>query len=263
MLTRPTSGEGEQGFRTRWLFHVALLLGKNKEAEEILRSDPQEMFTQGWLSPVPKSFLFGQLYLRVGDMEKARANFEKARPSIEQTVQQRPLEGAWHLVLAEVYAGLGRKEDAVDEAKRATEIMPESKDPWASLGMLDGLAEIYVMVGATDRALPIIEHSLASPGGMYIEQLRISPFWAQLRGNPRFEKTARDLRVSVAGRFAAKTILKLFEPVLERRGRMVQTENTLTACSRGWCLRASGGHSPARKSQLINRKLRERKSAMV
>ncbi len=54
--------------------------------------------------------------------------------------------------------------------------------------MRDGLAEISVMVGAPDLALPIIDHSLASPGGMYLEQLTISPFWRQLGGNPRFNE---------------------------------------------------------------------------
>ena len=44
-------------------------------------------------------------------------------------MQQRPLEGIWHLALAEVYAGLGGKEDAIREGKRATELIPEAKVP--------------------------------------------------------------------------------------------------------------------------------------
>ena len=47
---------------------------------------------------------------------------------------------------------------------------------------------IYVMVGASDLALPIIDSSLASRGGMYLEELTISPFWRQLGDPPRFNK---------------------------------------------------------------------------
>ena len=103
-------------------------------------------------------------------------------------MQQRPLEGVWHLVLAEVYAGLGRKEDAIREGKRATELIPEAKVPSDGLDMLSGLARIYALVGEPNLALPILEHSLATPGGLLVEYVRISPSWDRLRGDPRFQQ---------------------------------------------------------------------------
>jgi tetratricopeptide (TPR) repeat protein len=194
VLTRPPSGYGPPGFVTEGRFRIAMLLRQYKEAEQMLLQEPQENFWVSGLSPIPKSFLFGRLYYRSGDEAKARASFEKARPSIEQLVQQRPLEGNWHLVLAEVYAGVGRKEDAIREGKRATELIPEAKVPWDGLDMLGGLAAIYVMVGEPNLALPIIEHSLATPGGMLVEQVRISPVWDGLRGDARFQQLLKKYR---------------------------------------------------------------------
>ncbi len=58
--------------------------------------------------------------------------------------------------------------------------------------MPDGLAEIYIMVGTPDLALPIIDPSLASPVGMDLEELTISPFWRHLGGNPGFNRLSRN-----------------------------------------------------------------------
>ena len=61
-----------QGFVTEGRFHIALLLRKYKEAEQMLLQDPQENFYIGPLSPIPKSFLFGQSITEAGIGERSR-----------------------------------------------------------------------------------------------------------------------------------------------------------------------------------------------
>jgi hypothetical protein len=53
--------------------------------------------------------------------------------------------------------------------------------------MTVGLARIYTTLGDIDSALPLLEHSLSSPGGATPALLRLDPAWDRLRGDPRFE----------------------------------------------------------------------------
>jgi len=116
---------------------------------------------------------------------KARAAFEAARLPLERSVQANPRDPDQRMSLAEAYARLDRKEDALREARRAAEIIPESKDAYFGVGLLTHLAEIYVMVGEFDLALPIIQHSLVSPAGPCASDLRFDPVWEPIRVDPR------------------------------------------------------------------------------
>ena len=64
----------------------------------------------------------------------------------------------------------------------------KSKDPYFGIGLQNDQAKICVMVGEFDQAMPIIEHSLATPAGFSVNQLRFHPLFDPLRGDPRFQK---------------------------------------------------------------------------
>ena len=164
-------------------FQLKLYQRKYEEAESILRDDPRED-----LAGTPKAFLLGEVYSLKKDKEKARANFEASLPVIERLVQAKPRVPWRRLMLAEAYAGLGRKKDAVREGKRAVEMVPETKDAQEGVALLGALARIYVMVGEPDLALPILAHSLATPGGLCVNELRLHPDWDPLRSDPRFQQ---------------------------------------------------------------------------
>ena len=190
MLARPRTQQ--EGLLTVSRFRIEMMLRKYDEAEKILLDDPSETFSMGGLKPILKSFFLGKVSLGRGDKAAARVHFEDARPSIEHSTQEHSTDANWHLLLAEVYAGLGRKDEAIREAKRANEIIPDLDNQLVELGTLDGLAGIYVAVNEPDLALPIIEHSLETPGGMYAQFLRVDQVWDPLRANPRFQKLLRD-----------------------------------------------------------------------
>jgi len=188
MLSRPRSGTGPEGFYTTGLYGCYKLLRRYDEAERVLLEDPQEEFNRNGLWPIPKSLMLGHVYEWKGDQARAQACFEAARPSIERTIQARPLDAGWRVVAAELYAGLGRKEDAIREAKRATEIIPEATDKFMGPGLLEQLARTYLEVGEPDLAIPILAHSLQIPAGIYRNELRIDPAFDQVRGDPRFQE---------------------------------------------------------------------------
>jgi serine/threonine-protein kinase len=175
---------------TEEMFGFKMLLRKYDEAEKILLSDRRDIFWWGNMHDAPKSLLLGRLYSRSGERAKAQAQYEAARVFLEQAIAARPRDADAHINLAEAYAGLGRKNDAIREARRATEIIPESKDPWYGANELSDLAQIYVTVGEFDLALPIIEHCLARVSPIFRSQLRFQPAWDPLRGDPRFQELA-------------------------------------------------------------------------
>ncbi|MBA3832591.1 MAG: hypothetical protein H0X34_12000 [Chthoniobacterales bacterium] len=165
---------------------IKTYLHKYDEAEKILLDDKRETLSWGSLAGAPKSLVLGRTYFHQKEVAKAQAAFEAARLALERSVQANPRDPDQRMFLAEAYARLGRKEDALREARRAAEIIPESKDAYFGIGLLTHLAEIYVTVGERDLALPIIQHSLASPAGLFASELRFDPVWDPIRADARF-----------------------------------------------------------------------------
>ena len=146
---RAPAGNTPDELHTEDRFLAKLLLREYDEAEKILRDDPHESFSNGNRLGVPKSLLLGELYLARKNTIKAREYFEAARPAIEHLVEQKPMDANNHMLLAGVYAGLGRKEDAIREGQRATEIFPESQSAWFGRGTPDGSRPDLRMGGRT------------------------------------------------------------------------------------------------------------------
>jgi serine/threonine-protein kinase len=85
-----------------------------------------------------------------------------------------------------VYAGIGRKDDAIREGKRAVELLPESIDAFQGPQIAAQLAAIYAMFGDADDAVPLIEHLLTGKVGISVHRLE-EPDWDGIRGDPRFQ----------------------------------------------------------------------------
>jgi TolB-like protein/predicted Zn-dependent protease len=165
---------------------VKVIQKKYEEAAQLLRQVPQERFECEFGAPAPKEFLLARIYLAAKDAKKARDYFEASRGTIENLVAETPLNWARHGLLGQVCAALGRREDAIREGKRATELLPESVDAVDGPAALIMLAEIYGMLGDADAAIPLLEHSLSSKVGIPVQRLRLDPIWDPLRKDRRF-----------------------------------------------------------------------------
>jgi serine/threonine-protein kinase len=172
---------------TDWV-RTKVFLAAHDEAEKVVRADPREGIPWGGLPTAPKSLVLGNIAFAKKDGAKAREYLEAACPEVERAVREAPLDADRHMVLANVYVGLGRKEEAIREGKRACELLPESKDAWLGVWMADNLADLYVRAGETEMALLLLEHSVSVPAGKHVQQLRVDPLWEPLRNNPRFQK---------------------------------------------------------------------------
>ena len=138
----------------------------------------------------PKSLLSGLAHDALGNSAQARTEYEAALPQLEAEVEKNPERARQHGFLARAYAGLGRKEDALREAKRAVELLPISKDAFVGAQVEVDRAEVEARVGETDAAIEHIQHLLSVPSLLSPAVLRIEPRWAPLRNDPRFRKLA-------------------------------------------------------------------------
>jgi TolB-like protein/class 3 adenylate cyclase/Tfp pilus assembly protein PilF len=142
-----------------------------------------------------KTFGDGLVARLLKDEGKARAAFTAARAQQEKIVQAQPDYGPALCSLGLIDAGLGRKEDALREGRRAIELLPVEKDSINGAHMIEYFAIIAAWVGEKDLAceqLAIGTQSLGS-GTISYGRLKLLPYWDPLRGDPRFEKIVGSL----------------------------------------------------------------------
>jgi eukaryotic-like serine/threonine-protein kinase len=137
---------------------------------------------------VPKAQLRAIVYDFMHDSHRARSNFDSARAILENELTVRSDDDRVHSSLGIVYAGLGRKDDAIREGKLGVELLPVFKDAVAGPSRVEDLAVIYVMVGEYDAALDQIEYLLSIPCEFSVPYLRLNPRYDPLRTLPRYQK---------------------------------------------------------------------------
>jgi tetratricopeptide (TPR) repeat protein len=151
--------------------------------------------TKTWARPNVLYAAFA--YEALGETEQARQGYEAARQALEAEVAQRPDDPRFHSSLGIALAALGRREEAVAEGRRATELLPRAKDGFYYLSFAIDLAQIYVMVGDHDRAIGQLEYLLVNPSWISVPWLEVDPTWNPLRGDPEFQELLRRHRGEV------------------------------------------------------------------
>jgi TolB-like protein len=127
------------------------------------------------------------------DNDAAKKAFASARTAVAKKVSDQPDYAAVWTILGAIDAGLGRKDEAIAEGKRACELLPLSKDAWDGAGLVSYLALIYTWVGEKDLALDQLAITAKAPNGITYGELKLDPTWDVLRGDPRFEKIVESM----------------------------------------------------------------------
>jgi len=135
----------------------------------------------------------GLLARMMKDENKARAAFAAIRPTQEKIVQEQSDFGPAVCTLALIDAGLGRKEDALREARRAVELVPLEKDALNGADMLHYSGIVAAWVGEKDLALQNLAKAAQLPCFLSYGRLKLLPWYDPLRGDPRFEKIVASL----------------------------------------------------------------------
>jgi len=127
------------------------------------------------------------------DETKARSAFAAIRAEQEKIVKAQPDFGPALCILALIDAGLGRKEDALREARRAVELVPLEKDALNGADMLHYSGIVAAGVGEKDLALQNLAKAAQLPGFLSYGRLKLLPWYDPLRGDPRFESIVASL----------------------------------------------------------------------
>jgi TolB-like protein/class 3 adenylate cyclase/cytochrome c-type biogenesis protein CcmH/NrfG len=141
----------------------------------------------------PREWKLALVARGLGEQAKATAAFRAARDRAAAAVREHPADAKALMVLGQIDAALGRKNDALEEGQRAVQSLPVSKDAVNGYQLLARLLTIYVQVGELDRALDSLENGIKQPYAPEYGSLKLDAVWDPLRGNPRFEKLAASL----------------------------------------------------------------------
>jgi serine/threonine-protein kinase len=131
------------------------------------------------------------------DEDSAVSAFIAARSEQEKIIQAQPNYGPALCVLGLIDAGLGRREEALREGRRAVDLLPLEKDQVGGNVMIKYLAMIAAWLGDKDLACEQLAIALRRPSDLSYGQLKLMPFWDPLRGNPQFEKLAEEAKQPV------------------------------------------------------------------
>ena len=140
-----------------------------------------------------RSFVEGLIARMTNEESKARAAFMAARSEQEKAVQLQPNYGPAVCVLGLIDAALGRKEEALQEGRRAVELLPTTKDALTGSGILYYFALIAAWAGEKDLACEQLTNAMNHCREISYGQLKLSPLWDPLRGYPCFEKMVASL----------------------------------------------------------------------
>jgi TolB-like protein/Tfp pilus assembly protein PilF len=183
-------GGGQMPFRV--LF--ALIDGNFAEAERVLAASPRADFQDiDYSFYYPKAWFEAMIARAKGDSGRATEAFSTARAILEQRLAVKPEDARTIAVLAQVDAGLGHKELAIQQAQRAVDLVPVSKDIYDGALVLEGLAQVYTWTNEPDRAIELLQKLVAMPGYTNYARLKLHPMWNPLRGDPRFQKIVNSL----------------------------------------------------------------------
>lgn len=177
-LERLRSGIDTHGdYYCRW--RHALAQGDGRRALAALREAP-DVKTDGriWW---PEPLMAGIAWETQGDRERATAAYEEAVAILERAVAERPCDERRYAALGLAYAGLGRREEAIRNARRGAELLPLEEDALWGTEQLFTLAAVLARCGEVEESIRILERLLTVPSRLSAPNLRnhylLRPLW--------------------------------------------------------------------------------------
>jgi TolB-like protein/class 3 adenylate cyclase len=188
---RAQNADAVRSVADSWLI-CALAERDGRAAESAVIALGENVFTNDAVA-LDRDFCQGLIARMTNDQSKARAAFSAARARQEKIAQAQPDYGPALCVLGLIDAGLGKKEEALREGRRAIELLPVAKDAINGAHMIEYFAVISAWVGEKDLACDQLAIVTEIPGTLSYGQLKLEPYWDPLRGHPRFEKIVASL----------------------------------------------------------------------
>jgi serine/threonine-protein kinase len=122
-----------------------------------------------------------------GDRPAARAAFDSARVLLDSLMEELPDDWRVHAAHGLALAGLGRRNEALREARWLRQSMVYREDAFFGPLLAEDRARILAQTGEAGAALDEIERLLSNPSFLSIHTLRLDPLWDPIRDHPRFK----------------------------------------------------------------------------
>ena len=177
-------------------FRLALYERDPVAADQALNAWGQDTFDSRSLGggmQLSRVYAQGLVARLKGDATAAHAAFTDARAQQEEAVRAQSDSGPPLCVLGLIDAALGRKEQALEEGRRALELAPIAKDSLDGADVLYFYAVMGAWTGERDLAIEQLQTLAKIPAGIDYGDIRLDPNWDPLRGDPRFEKIVASL----------------------------------------------------------------------
>lgn len=179
LATRPT-GWAE----ARW--NVEMLDRDYPAALEAMDTSAVEVFVDQY-SIIPRSMYRGIALKSMGDEAASTAALTASRATLEAMLPELEEDCRVHAALAENYALLGMREEALRAAMRAIALIPPEKDALVGPYNVISLARVYAILGDAEAAAERLAYLLSIPSAVTLPWLRMGPEWDAIRAHPAFQ----------------------------------------------------------------------------
>jgi serine/threonine protein kinase/tetratricopeptide (TPR) repeat protein len=141
---------------------------------------------QGQALFFPASLYAGWAHEIRGDRPAARRALDSALALLDSALREVPNDWRVHTARGLALADLGRREEALREA-RWMQQSAVHQDAFLGPYLAEDRTRILARVGEADGALDEIEQLLAHPSWLSVHTLRLDPRWDPIRNDPRFQ----------------------------------------------------------------------------
>jgi serine/threonine-protein kinase len=135
----------------------------------------------------PSALFAARAHQLRGDQAAARAAFDSARVRLDSWLREHPDDWPAHSRRGLALAGLGRRSEALREARWLEQTGIYREDANFGPYVATGRAEILAQAGEAGAAIDELERLLARPSDQSVHTLRLDPIWDPIREDPRFK----------------------------------------------------------------------------
>ena len=174
--------------RAVWMSAFAHLAAREPDAAlTALRRLTADFVQDNWFVG-PTAYWVGRAHAQASRGEAARIAFEAGLAVMDAKLKAASDDYTLHVARGELLAWLGRTEEALREARTATELAGGRDELFWFISPV----RIYAALGRADEAMPLLE-KLSAREGKAVQWpltpalLRIDPLWDKLRGDVRFQ----------------------------------------------------------------------------
>ena len=157
------------------------------KAGAVAQADSTETWTDQNNVALPRQLYLAWALQAAGESAKAADEYTAVAKAAEQVLLQQPDNAEMHLTLAFAEAGRGHADNARNEARKAAQILPPSRDALTGATMQMYLAEVLVRIGDLDAAFEALQPLPGYMGGVLFSTslFKLDPVWDRVRNDRR------------------------------------------------------------------------------